>query len=190
MKYDPLKHHRRSVRLKGYDYCYPGAYFITLVTRRRECLLGEIQEGVVHLSQIGRIVEQEWCKLGKRFAALVVDEFIVMPNHVHGILLIMKERLVDRNLAIETSSINLVHGVKSGTLGAMIGAYKSTTSRLINRLRRTPGAQVWQRNYYEHIIRNEREWKETRAYIYNNPLKWEQDEENQWGTGFCFESRH
>lgn len=172
--YDPEKHHRRSIRLKGYDYTQPGAYFITLVTKGRECLFGEIESGVMQLNRFGHLAENEWIRLGVRFKRVVVDEFMVMPNHVHGILVIRED---DPNGTEETIPGNAPIA-KSESLGTIVGAYKSNTARLINSLRWTPGEPVWQRNFYEHIIRNDDEWRAIRDYIKNNPLQWEQDRED------------
>ena len=88
MKYDPDIHHRRSIRLKGYDYSSPGAYFVTTVTRKRECLFGEVVEGSVHLSKMGGIVQQVWLDLPNRYYHVVLDAFCIMPNHVHGIIIL------------------------------------------------------------------------------------------------------
>ncbi|HLD93520.1 MAG TPA: hypothetical protein VI703_04915 [Anaerolineales bacterium] len=195
MRYDANKHHRRSIRLKGYDYTQAGAYFITLVSWQRECLFGEIRSGEISLNALGSLVDNEWRRLGKRFERVVVDELIVMPNHVHGILVIAAEDLVGAggvgarqegtDKVGEYPFASPLRGVRGsacgvipGSLGAIVGAYKSTTARLINGLRRTPGAPVWQRNFYEHIIRDESEWEAIRVYIHNNPFEWEADNEN------------
>jgi REP element-mobilizing transposase RayT len=180
---DVRKFHRRSIRLKGYDYTSPGAYFVTLVTKDRQCLFGEVQVEEMYLNPFGVLVDNEWCRLGERFDKIVVDEWIVMPNHLHGILLIVN----DMNLDKESDHPNVQSGQRSsskedtllpGSMGAIVGAYKSTTTRLINGLKCCPGAKIWQRNYYEHIIRNEGEWEAIRKYIRNNPAEWELDREN------------
>ena len=190
--YEPQKHHRRSIRLKGYDYTQPGAYFITLVTYQREYLFGEVVKGEVVLNEWGYLALNEWQRLGQRYEQVIIDESIVMPNHVHGILLIRGKsdavgagQETTLQIAPNFFAPPLPHaplrdasGVVPGSVGAIVGAYKSTTARLINGLRRTPGAPVWQRNYYEHIIRNERDLDEIRAYVRNNPLQWELDLEN------------
>ena len=89
MKYDPQKHHRESIRLKGYDYSQPGGYFVTIVAQNRDCLFGEIVEGEMRLSRAGRIVQQAWMDLPNHYAAVVLDEFVIMPNHVHGVIVLM-----------------------------------------------------------------------------------------------------
>jgi REP element-mobilizing transposase RayT len=187
--YEPQKHHRRSIRLKGYDYTQPGAYFITLVTYQREYLFGEVVKGEVVLNEWGYLALNEWQRLGQRYEQVIIDESIVMPNHVHGILLIRGKsdavgagQETTLQIAPNFFAPPLPHaplrdasGVVPGSVGAIVGAYKSTTSRLINGLRNTIGASVWQRNYYERIIRDEAELRHIREYILNNPLKWELD---------------
>jgi putative transposase len=187
--HDHHSHHRRSIRLKGYDYSQPGVYFVTLVTWGRECLFGEIQSGEMRLSSFGRLAEIEWRRLAIRYERIIEDEFIVMPNHIHGIIWIV-EKDEDENVGARQNHIEMTGNVPlasplpglrpplAASLGAIVGAYKSTTARLINGMRRSPGTPVWQRNYHEHIIRNEREWGAIRAYISNNPLNWEQDHEH------------
>jgi len=196
-------HHRRSVRLQDYDYTLPGAYFVTLVTWQSELLFGEVVDGEVCLNTLGSLVENEWRRLGLRFGQVVLDDFIIMPNHVHGILLIEENDVTGArqksdsvgarqeqpilsgksslasplpNTPPPNSLSNVPRGIISGSLGAIIGAYKSTTARLINGLRHTRGAPVWQRNYYEHIIRNEAELTRIQAYIQNNPIQWDTDQ--------------
>ena len=172
MKYDPLKHHRRSIRLKGYDYRLAGAYFVTLVTWKKECLFGEIVNGEMHLNRFGHLVEDEWQRMGNRIGWVVVEEMVVMPNHLHGILVIVDNGTITRQDATRKKP-----GGVAGSLGAVVGVYKSTTTRMINTIRNSRGASVWQRNFYEHIIRDEGQWDAVRAYIQTNPLNWEQDRE-------------
>jgi putative transposase len=171
------KFHRRSIRLKEYDYSQTGAYFVTLVTVDRACLFGEVEAGVMRLNPFGSIVENEWRRLGERFERINLDEWVVMPNHLHGILLIVEE---DVNRAGTGEMQGKATGAPPGSLGAIVGSYKSITTRMVNALRRTPGELVWQRNYYEHIIRNEDEWEAIRSYIRNNPPQWELDRENPY----------
>jgi putative transposase len=123
----------------------------------------------VHLNLCGSLVEDEWRRLADRFAGVDVDEFIIMPNHLHGILVFVD---VDSSCSPGPSHPH-------ASLATLIAAYKSTTARMINTMHRTPGRPVWQRNYYEHIIRNERDWSTIRRYICNNPANWEFDEENR-----------
>ena len=176
MKFDPQKHHRRSIRLKGYDYSQAGAYFVTLVTWQRECLFGEIvngeipQGGDVILNDFGKIVSEKWQWLETQYEYVELGSWVVMPNHFHGILVIHDDR--------RGGSRPAPTPIKHKPLGGLIGAFKTVSSKHINLLRRTDGIPVWQRNYYEHIIRNEREMDRISRYIESNPLRWDDDDEN------------
>lgn len=197
MRYNPQKHHRRSIRLKGYDYSQPGAYFVTLVAHQREALFGKMVDGVVNLNGLGSLAMNEWCRLGERFENVIVDEFIVMPNHLHGVLFIQANRLTHSNAIVGAGQKDTIlpgipplapplpnaPGLTPASLGVIVGAYKSKTARLINGLRHTPGLPVWQRNYYEHIVRDEAELNRIRQYIQNNPLQWAEDRENPARSG-------
>jgi putative transposase len=272
MKFDPQKHHRRSIRLKGYDYAQPGAYFVTLVAWHREALFGEVVGGCVRLSALGRIVEEEWKRLPHHFPMICLDAFVVMPNHIHGIILITDTAMgatrtaptdpivrathplpsdtsanviplpnepVDNHggsprrapdgsatspdgsraptdpiirathpLPPDTSAnviplpnepvdnhggsplpvplgpmdipdgspLHAPNGPAPGSLGAIIGQFKSRATKRIWALPEYAHTPIWQRNYYEHIIRNEAEWGRICEYIQNNPLRWYEDQ--------------
>lgn len=168
---NPDPHHRRSIRLQGYNYSLPGAYFVTMCVQNRVCLFGEIENGKMVLNEAGRIVYDEWVKSAELRNEIKLDEFVVMPNHLHGIIMITEPACKgDRRVAPTTN------GPKPNSIGAMIAGFKSAAAKRINCLRRTPGVPVWQRNYYEHIIRNEDELNRVREYIINNPLNWHLDE--------------
>ena len=156
---------RKNLRLQDYDYANAGAYFVTICAYQRQSLFGLVRDNKMALNQCGQIAEHAWRNIPMHFQDIHLDEFIVMPNHVHGILFTDGER------ARHASPLH--HRPK---LGTVIGAYKSAAARLINQTRSTPGASVWQRYYYEHVIRNELSLSEIREYIVNNPLKWELDE--------------
>ena len=234
MGYDPKKHHRRSIRLRGWDYTSPGAYFVTICTHNGQCLFED--------PTLRRVVETMWQRIPRHFPHVQLDEFVVMPNHVHGIIWIVDKPVGARHSREPSSPTSVIpsdepaqwreqssgnasplpppntgtrhsreplsptdtilsdeptqsrkqpsgnasplpHGVVPGSLGAIIGNFKSVTARRINRIRRTPGAPVWQRNYYEHIVRSEDELGRIRKYIRLNPLKWELDRENPHRTG-------
>jgi len=164
MKYDPNIHHRRSIRLKDYDYSQSGAYFITLVTYNRALLFGEIVDGVMKVNDAGFVAQTECKKLSVRFSGIIIENFVVMPDHMHAIII-----------------LEPVDG-KTHTLGTIVGSYKSTVARLINGLRHTPGAPVWLRNYYEHIICNENEFTNIWNYIEDNPSRWEKYLEHNAST--------
>ena len=176
MTYDPQKHHRRSIRLKEYDYSRFGAYFVTICTQDRKCFLGTVGNETVELSPMGKIVHEFWFEIPKHFQHVRLDVFVVMPNHVHGILLIGDSEGGNTNADAERGGET--PPLRRVTLGQVVAYYKYQTSKMINRIRNTAGMPVWQRNYYEHIIRNEKELNQCREYIINNPLKWVLDQEN------------
>lgn len=178
-------YYRRSVRLKGYDYSSPGAYFVTLVTFRREALFGEILDGEMYLNPLGKLVKKCWQAISIHFLLARLDEFVMMPNHLHGIIFLSKgEASADDTFVFPTtpqpadaSPLQPI-GTKHGSLGAIIQNFKSISTRFANSLYFNPGSILWQRNYFEHIIRNERELNDIRKYIQANPVLWENDKEN------------
>jgi len=178
MPYNPEMHHRRSIRLKEFDYTQPGAYFITIVAQNREWLFGDIVDDEMRLNPLGRVVEKEWERLSQRFENLKLDEFMVMPNHVHGIIVI-----ADRDNSMYGDKDGIEHFGKpiKGSIPTIVRSFKSATTLRINLMRQSKGLQVWQRNYFEHVIRNESEWGEIREYIRQNPDNWEVDLENPKG---------
>ncbi len=186
MKYDPDRHHRQSIRLRGYDYTQAGAYFVTIVVRDRECLLGEIVAGEMRLSEYGRIIAAEWQKIPARFPDVTTDASMVMPNHLHGVIVIngrgeasAAKQMRRHDIAGGGFAPTLrAMGTLPGSLGAIMQNFKSTSTRQVNILRQTPGRPLWQRNYFERIIRDERELNRIREYISNNPLRWALDTEH------------
>jgi len=171
MKDNPTVHKRRSIRLKGYDYSLPGAYFITICTHQHICLFGDVGDGKMRLNDVGEIVADEWLQTAVIRKEIELDEWVVMPNHFHGIVFIVQRwdsRRGDRPVA-------LTAGPRPKSIGAMVAGFKSAVTRQVNAMRNTPSANVWQRNYYEHIIRSEPELKGLREYIRNNPKRWTLD---------------
>ncbi len=204
MTYNPDIHRRRSIRLKNYDYSQNGAYFITICTHGKACLFGhivgagskpahavsrskpahavptrskpirapltahdkpiDIKSPRMNMNETGRLVEHTWSDLINHINGIELDEFIVMPNHVHGIVVIGRagSKRTEKN-----------HG-----LSEIVRQFKTFSARRINSLRKTPGVPLWQRNYYEHIIRNENDYFRIAEYIIDNPLTWEFDENN------------
>lgn len=158
MKYDPNIHHRRSIRLTGYDYSQSGAYFITICTHNRQCIFGDIVDGAMNLNELGNIVRSHWQELEKRHPNVEIDESIVMPNHLHGIIF-LDERSSDR--------------LKS--ISEIIRGFKTFSARKINKFFGRKGTPVWQRNYYERIIRTEDESNNITKYIINNLINWDTD---------------
>jgi REP element-mobilizing transposase RayT len=168
MKYDPEKHHRRSIRLRGFDYATAGAYFVTLCSFDRACLFGQVVEGVVRLSSAGQIVQEEWLASAELRTEIALGEFLVMPNHLHGIVHI---------LATQNGPPMLCRGAwpQPRSIGALVAGFKSSCTKRINEQRNHPGSPVWQRNYYEHIIRDAADYERIAEYIAINPLRWDTD---------------
>ncbi len=188
MRYDKEKHHRRSIRLKNYDYSQAGAYFVTICTQGRECLFGEIKNNQMHLNEAGGMGEKVWNELPEKYPGVEIDELIVMPNHIHGIIILSVGAGPCACPETETNQ-SLRKGQPQGvaptrlSLPDVVHRYKSfTTSQYRTGVEQFnwlsfPG-KLWQRNYYEHIIRNEDDLNSIREYIRYNPLKWDEDEEN------------
>ena len=175
MKYNPEKYHRRSIRLKEYDYSQAGAYFVTVCAWNRECLFGKVVDGEMQLNDIGRIVADEWTRSCEIRQEIELDEWIVMPNHIHGIIIITD---VGAHGRAPLQHDNTVLHREPRSLSSFIAGFKSATTKRINQTRGTPGVQLWQRNYYEHVIRNEESLNEIRQYISGNPKRWAEDEDN------------
>jgi putative transposase len=195
---------RRSIRLKEYDYTSPGWYYVTICTHQQACLFGDIKNGRMVLSPIGKIARKYWLEIPDHFKYVELDEFVIMPNHVHGIIIINNHAGNDGRGANDNHSDHDIcigddhrRGVRSnaptnnnknpynyfaqispqsGTLGVIIRSYKTSVTRWCRKNVNDPFK--WQRNFYEHIIRNERELYEIRKYIRNNPAKWELDNEH------------
>ena len=190
--YNPEIHHRHSIRLQGYDYSQSGAYFITINTDNHICLFGDIVNGEMVLNAAGSIAEQWWLEIPNRYSNVELDEFVIMPNHVHGILIVGAihelplQTLPLQTLPLQTPLIqtppsndsfqNSTTNRRKMLLPKMIGYFKMNSAKQINQICATPGVPVWQRNYYEHIIRNENDLANVRQYIFNNPIKWVNDE--------------
>ena len=177
MPYDSFKHRRRSIRLPGYDYSQPGIYFVAIRTARRECLFGKVVGTDMHLNEYGRLVETELLRTSEIRPNVELDAFIVMPNHIHSIF-VFHSVGKHSNTPKVGAHCSAPLQRKPQTLGSLIAGFKSTCTKQINILRCTPGAPVWQRNYYDHIIRNESEWERIRQYIARNPALWDEDEDN------------
>lgn len=190
MKYNPDKHHRRSIRLKGYDYTRIGVYFVTICTENRLCLFGEIIDDVMVLNDAGQVAENCWNDIPNHFPHVELDEWVIMPNHVHGIISItMNVDGADYDRGDD--GIAIVVGAKnfsplrdardeypyprgtSKTIGSIIRGFKIGVTKWMRN--NTNVYHVWQRNYWEHIIRNENELNKIRTYIRNNPLNWQND---------------
>ena len=237
MTFNPEIHRRRSIRLKGYDYSRPGAFFITICVHNRDCLFGEIVNGRMELNENGKTVESEWLKTPAMRPNIELGEFVIMPNHFHGIIVIVNNgsrgesqyaptedapteydiRRGESQYAptedapteydirkgesqyAPTEDVPIEYDIRKGvsqyaptfrspsqTIGAIIRGFKSAVTKRINIIRRTPGRPVWQRNYYEHIIRDEDSCRRISEYIINNPRNWAEDDYHggrKHGTG-------
>ncbi len=160
---------RKSIRLRNYDYSLPGSYFVTICVKDRKNLFGDIIDGVMHLNQYGMIVKSMWDEITNHYNGILLDEFIVMPNHVHGIIIIIDNVVGARSPRPYNRKI---------TLGNIIAFFKYHSTKHINEIRGTPGVPVWQRNYYDHIIRNQKSFRKIQEYISTNPERWQWNKEN------------
>lgn len=202
-----MAHHRRSIRLKGYDYRQTGAYFVTICAYGRACLFGKIIDGVVHLSPLGCLVRDEWEQTAVLRDNVELDAFVIMPNHFHGILVITGLDAPAANARppvgakftsvraqciapVQTDGGASEHTAKppptstrgvtptkvlAGSLGAIVRSFKAAVTRQANRLPGVSSTTIWQRNYHEHIIRNEADLDRIRNYIEGNPSRWNED---------------
>jgi REP element-mobilizing transposase RayT len=188
--FDPNRHQRHSIRLKGYDCARCGAYLVTVRAQNKECLFGEIVDGEMRPNAAGGIVSACWNAIPEHYPNVELDAFVVMPNHIHGVLVITDDvgathapdvratHASPLRDAHPPAPVGMPRGPKPESIGAIIGQFKSAASKRINEMRDTPGASVWQRNYYEHIIRDERDLERIRHYVADNPGRWADDEAN------------
>ncbi|OGQ81235.1 MAG: transposase [Deltaproteobacteria bacterium RIFCSPLOWO2_12_FULL_60_19] len=177
MKYDPEKHHRRSIRIRGYDYLQGGMYFVTICTRDRESLFGEVVDGGMRLNPCGEIARICWAEIPEHFPHAVLDLFVVMPNHIHGIVVVGARHAVPLQSSPECFGKPI-----AGSIPTVVRSFKSAVAKRVNALRGTPGIPVWQRNYYEHVVRDEESLNRIRQYVADNPTRWAFDRENPRAT--------
>lgn len=175
------KYKRRSLRLPEYDYTQPGAYFVTICTWQRRSLFGEVLDGTLILNRSGQIARDQWIRLRIRFPLVDFSKFVIMPNHVHGIIWIASEMVSAGDKLTNPSKTGLPHyanynnQITPHSLGAIVRAYKSSVTWRLHALDQSTRVPIWQRNFYEHIIRDEQDWQNISDYIDTNPIKWEQD---------------
>ncbi len=169
-KQTPRAQGRRSIRLKGYDYRRPRAYFFTICTFQMKPIFGEVIDGVVQLNKFGQVAHGCWVQIPTHFNYVELDQYIVMPNHVFGIIVIRETDPVGAQHASPLQAPTKP-GPPVGSFGAVVGSYKSAVTRRINRMRGITGARVWQRNYYENIIRDDLSLDQIRTYIRFNPSR-------------------
>ena len=200
MDNNPKSNHRRSIRLREYDYSQPGAYFITIVSYQRKNLFGHIIDGEMILNQAGEIVEKTWLDISKHFPNARCDIYVIMPNHLHGIIEIIENGPVGaRNASHQPNQtynniefmndkpVGATHesplpkrrsGPKPKSIGVMVGLFKAAVTKQLLETGKLTLEKIWQRNYYEHIIRNEDDYQQIADYIESNPTNWEYDQEN------------
>jgi putative transposase len=179
MPFDRQHHHRRSIRLPRYNYSQEGTYFVTICTYEKSELFGDIVDRAMIVNQFGQIVQHEWEKTTRIRQEIELDVFVVMPNHIYGIVVITTDNTVGAHghAPLQNDDPRAPHR-KTKSLGAFIAGFKCAATKRINAVRGTPGKPVWQRNYYEHIIRDDAELKDIQEYILTNPLRWSEDREN------------
>lgn len=169
-------HHRKNIRLKGYNYSKPDSYFVTICTKDRKCLFGENVDEELFLNQMGKIVEKYWLEIPMHFPNVVYDEFVIMPNHIHGIIVITNDdNPVGSILELTLQELYDRKQRRLMTLPKIVGRFKMNSAKQINIIRNLPRKPVWQRNYYEHIFRDEASLNRIRNYIRDNPKNWKED---------------
>ena len=189
---------RKSIRLPNYDYSQTGAYFVTIGTWNHTCLFGDVVDDEVRLNAMGRIVDQAWQEIPAHYPGVTVEDFVVMPNHMHGVILIEE---IDTGAADEknrTADVGARHAldqitgvgaaymppVRKATLGVIVATFKAAVTREIHKIREYSSLRVWHRNYYERVIRDEREYEQIVDYIHANPMNWAGDSERGIITPF------
>ena len=178
---------RKPLRLKNYDYSQPGSYFISLCSYEKKCIFGEVCENQMILNQLGKIVEFTWRDLPNHVSGITLDAFVIMPNHIHGIITIVDRTppvgggsLCGNNLKGSNEPPPTLSGrpamvIKQKPLSEIVRQFKTYSAQRINRFRGTKYTHVWQRDYFEHVIRNEIAYQKVVGYIQSNPLKWKLD---------------
>jgi putative transposase len=174
----PRESKRKSLRLSGYDYSQAGAYFVTICTNGRKSLFGRVVDDEIYLTEPGKIVYRGWQELNFKYPTIQLDYFTVMPNHVHGIILLVgagspRPEITSMQLGGETPPLQ-----KNPNLSTIIGYFKYQSTKQINAARRTPAAIIWQRGFYGHVIRDDESLNRIHDYIVTNPKRWQIDREN------------
>ncbi len=179
-----MRGHRKTIRLRDYDYSDPGGYFLTICTHSREELLGKIVNQEMRLSGPGEVVRQWWLRLEERFPDVELDSCIIMPNHIHGIVIILEKERKDVGALHELPLQDTKRTRRRMVLPRVVGYFKMNSAKQVNRLSVSSANPLWQRNHYEHVIRNQYELSKIREYIENNPAKWDLDRENPLSKNF------
>ena len=166
------------MRLSKYDYSQEGAYYVTICTQDRRCMFGVIRDGMLVLNDYGCIADRCWREIPVHFPHVILDEFVIMPNHVHGILLISNKRNGGTRHAVSQQEARTFGKPEHGSLSTIMRSFKSAVTKQINLMRNTNIARIWQGRFYEHIIRNEKSYDAIRRYITENPRQWPNNEDN------------
>lgn len=175
MTFNISDHQRQTARLPGYDYSQAGGYFVTICAYKRIPIFGNIVLGKVVLNDCGKTVADSWLETNDIRPQIEICDFIVMPNHLHGVVMIRPDC---RGTQMRARPVEKFGSPTSDSISSIIRGFKSATTKRINELRQSPGLPVWQRNYYEHVIRDEADMSRVCEYIGQNPARWAEDEEN------------
>ena len=163
----------RSIRLQGFDYAQAGAYFVTICSTEKKCIFGQVREGAMLENDLGRIVRSCWVEIPRHFANVEADAFVVMPNHFHGIVKLVKEPRSPGSSRVEAFSKPVASSVPT-----IVRTFKAAVTREARRACGESRAAIWQKNYFERVIRNDKEYSDTYGYILENPMRWGLDREN------------
>jgi putative transposase len=174
----PSESKRKSLRLPGYDYSQAGAYFVTICAQARKSLFGKVLGDEMHMNEYGRTVQGGWRKLPSHYPSIQLDYFTIMPNHVHGIICLVGAGFTRPEILSFPVGGETPPRQQFPNLSAIIGYFKFHSTKQINEIRHTPGAKVWQRGFYDHVIRNDESLNRIRNYIITNPNRWHLDREN------------
>jgi putative transposase len=169
MSSDTPQQHRKSIRLANHNYHQPGSYFITICSHNRAAIFSTIRDNVSHLSIYGEVINNCWHVIPKHFPTIRSDSFVIMPNHIHGIIHIDDW---DKNKPVIPESVS---SLKPSSLSSIVASFKSASTKFIRKRINNTSVEVWQRNYYDRVIRNEKELLEVCQYIEANPFKWSED---------------
>lgn len=163
-----------SIRIPEYDYSSENFYFVTICSFQQEQIFSKIAHDKIYLTEIGSIINEEWLKTQNIRENVIIDDYVIMPNHIHGIIVIDSQIIDEKTLHRSVSTKNM----RANSLSSIINQIKSISTKRVRKSRNDPTIKIWQPRFYEHIIRNENELYEIRTYIKNNPLKWSEDEYN------------
>ena len=178
---------RRATRLRSYDYGQTGGYFVTICVQDQKCLFGKIIDGRMQLNETGKIVVKCWNRIPQHFFSAELDVCVIMPNHVHGVILLgmggsksacapTNPQPVRRGEVPSPAPSNRTRAVSPPTLGQVVAYFKYQSTKYINQHRGMPGTRIWQRNYYDHVLRDDMDLERIRQYITDNPMQWELDQ--------------